>query len=535
MTLATIAGGSAFAVTAFAASPPANTSPVTIGGTARQGQLLVADRGQWDGTEPITYAYRWRRCTTADSPCVDVPGAVSDTHRLTAADVGAKMVVAVTADNSALPGGGTATATSAPTATVARASTPPGDPVVAAAGDIACDPANGSFNGGLGTLTSCRQKYTSDLLVGGGLAAVLALGDNQYECAGFNAFRDAYNPSWGRVKSITRPAVGNHEYFGSGGTDCDSTARAKGYFDYFNGKNNSSGPAGDRTKGYYSYDVGAWHLIVLNSNCPNIGGCNAGSAQEVWLRNDLASHPSSCTLAYWHHPDLPPSLPFWADLYAAQADLVLNGHDHDYERFAPQNQTIATYDPAAGIRKFVVGTGGRSLGGVTPSPNLEVSNAQTFGILRLTLHALSYDWEFVPEAGAAFTDSGSAFCHKGLAASADLSLTESDAPDPVQPGQLLTYTFTARNDGPASAGGVTVTDDLPAGVDYDSAVPSQGSCSESGGTVDCTLGSLASGASATIEVKVRPQSEGSLTNQAGVSSAVADPDPRTTTRAPTPP
>ena len=148
----------------------------------------------------------------------------------------------------------------------------------------------------------------------------------------------------------------------------------------------------------------------------------------------------------------------WADLYAAHADVVLNGHEHNYQRFAPQNQTIATYDPAAGIRKFVVGTGGRSVSSFSPSPNIEVYNDGTFGILRLTLHALSYDWQFVPEAGAAFTDSGSAFCHKGLAASADLSLAESDAPDPVQPGQLLTYTFTARNDGPASAGGVTVTD-----------------------------------------------------------------------------
>ena len=177
--------------------------------------------------------------------------------RLTAADVGAKMVVAVTADNSALPSGGTATATSSPTATVVSVAAPPGDPVVATAGDIACDPTFGSYNGGLGTLTACRQKYTSDLLVGGGLAAVLALGDNQYECAGFNAFRTAYDPSWGRVKSITRPAVGNHEYNASFGTDCDSTAHAKGYFDYFNGKNNFSGPAGDRTKAYYSYDVGS--------------------------------------------------------------------------------------------------------------------------------------------------------------------------------------------------------------------------------------------------------------------------------------
>jgi uncharacterized repeat protein (TIGR01451 family) len=523
--LAAMAGGAAFPVTALAGSPPANTSPVTIGGTARQGQQLAADRGQWDGTEPITYTYRWRRCTTTDSPCVDIPGADGETLKLTAADVGAKVVVAVTADNSTLPGGGTATATSTPTAPVASASTPPGDPVIAAAGDIACDPRDSSFNGGFGASTACRQMYTSDLLVGGGLAAVVALGDNQYECAGFNAFRDAYDPSWGRVKSITRPAVGNHEYNASGGTDCDTTAKAKGHFDYFNGRNNFSGPAGERTKAYYSYDIGAWHLIALNSMCNTVGGCGAGSQQEVWLRNDLASHPSSCTLAYWHHPDLPPSLPLWADLYAARADIVLNGHEHNYQRFAPQTDTIATYDPEAGIRKFVIGTGGRSVGPFSPSLNIEVYDDQTFGVLRLTLHPLSYDWQFVPEADAGFTDSGSAFCHKGLAASADLSLAASDAPDPVPPGQLLTYTLTARNDGPASAGGATVKDTLPPGVTYDSAVPSQGTCSESGGTVDCALGALSSGSSATIDVTVRPQSEGSLTNRAAVSSPVADADP----------
>jgi hypothetical protein len=163
-------------------------------------------------------------------------------------------------------------------------SPPPADPVIAAAGDIACDPGSSSFNGGAGTADACRQMATSDLLVGRGLAAVLPLGDIQYEDGPLSKFGQSYDPSWGRVKSITRPAVGNHEY---------GVSEAAGYFDYF------GAAAGERGKGWYSYDVGAWHLVALNSNCDEVGGCDEGSPQEQWLRQDLAAHPA-CTLAYWH-------------------------------------------------------------------------------------------------------------------------------------------------------------------------------------------------------------------------------------------
>jgi hypothetical protein len=164
------------------------------------------------------------------------------------------------------------------------------DPVIAAAGDIACDPADGDFAAGNGSATRCRQKYTSDLLVSGDLAKVLLLGDNQYDSAKASAFQTAFEPSWGRVRSITRPALGNHE-----------VGSATDHFDYFNGIGNATGAAGPRGKGYYSYDVGGWHLIALNSNCPEVA-CNAGSAQEQWLRADLAANARACTLAYWHHP-----------------------------------------------------------------------------------------------------------------------------------------------------------------------------------------------------------------------------------------
>ncbi|MCA1679970.1 MAG: metallophosphoesterase [Actinobacteria bacterium] len=270
------------------------------------------------------------------------------------------------------------------------------DPVIAAAGDIACASATA-------TSTTCRQKYTSDLLVTAGLARVLTLGDNQYESGSLSAFNSYFGPTWGRVKSLIRPTVGNHEY---------GTPSASGYFDYF------GAVAGSRGKGYYSYDVGAWHLVALNSNC-SIVSCAAGSAQESWLRADLSAHPTKCVLAYWHHPRFSSGKhgnnntvgAFWIDLYNANADVVLAGHDHDYERFAPQNAGGVS-DPLRGLREFVVGTGGKSHRGFpSVKANSVVRNSSTFGVLELTLHATSYDWKFVPEAGGSFKDSGSASCH----------------------------------------------------------------------------------------------------------------------------
>src|SRR5262249_33889322 len=162
------------------------------------------------------------------------------------------------------------------------------DPVIAVAGDIACDPANSSFNGGNGSSNSCREMYTSNLLLNAGLSAVLTLGDTQYYCGGYSAFLQSYDPSWGRVKSITHPAVGNHEYLTSGGTDCTAAnAGAAGYFNYF------GSAAGQPGQGYYSFDIGTWHIIALNSNCGDAGGCSATSPQGQWLGHapPKATHP----------------------------------------------------------------------------------------------------------------------------------------------------------------------------------------------------------------------------------------------------
>jgi hypothetical protein len=287
---------------------------------------------------------------------------------------------------------------------------PSGDPVIAAAGDIACNPLDAEFNNGLGIASACRQQATSDLLVGGGLAAVLPLGDEQYDDATLAEFRAAYDPSWGRVKAISRPVPGNHEYRTSG---------AAGYFDYFNGSGVSSGTAGTRGKGYYSFDVGTWHLIALNSNCDSVGGCTSKSNQVKWLRSDLAAHPNTCTLAYWHHPRYNSGFngnatnmsAIWSVLYGAGVELVLNGHSHGYERFAPMDSG-GNANFAGGVREMVIGSGGEdhhALG--TIQANSQVRNYSTFGVLRLTLGSGRFDWRFVAEAGASFTDAGGQACH----------------------------------------------------------------------------------------------------------------------------
>lgn len=286
-------------------------------------------------------------------------------------------------------------------------------PVIAAAGDIACDPDHPSFNGGTGTSTSCRQQYTSDLLVDAGLAAVLPLGDVQYECGSYAAFMESYDRSWGRVKSISRPIVGNHEYLTSGAPDCtDANAGAAGYFQYF------GFAAGHPSRGYYSYDLGDWHLIALNSECKDVGGCDPDSPQGKWLAADLALHPSLCTLVYWHIPLFSSGgrandnmEPIWQMLYQHDVDVVLTGHDHIYERFAPQTAK-GVLDIERGIRQFVVGTGGANHTSIEQvAANSEVRDATTYGVLRLTLEPTGYAWEFAPEEGGVFTDSGTASCH----------------------------------------------------------------------------------------------------------------------------
>jgi hypothetical protein len=305
---------------------------------------------------------------------------------------------------------------------------PPPDPVVDAVGDMACSASDPNYNAGNGVPTAvppadnCLQKSVSDLILNPLPTALLDLGDNQYDNGELGNYQTVYDPTFGRANSVVYPSLGNAEY---------GTTNAAGFFGYF-GLSTSvfsriQTDGGDNshltTGGYYSFNLGAWHIIALNSNCAEVtGGCAAGSPEERWLKSELAAHPSACTLAYWHHPrwnsgtlgDDRSSAAFWTDLYAAHAEVVLNGHaNHHYERFLPQSPDGAP-DPA-GIREFIVSTGGQSHGTppATPEdPNTsQITNYTTYGILRLTLHPSGFDWDYVPAAGGTFTDSGTGTCH----------------------------------------------------------------------------------------------------------------------------
>lgn len=257
---------------------------------------------------------------------------------------------------------------------------------------------------GAGDIAGCESdgdRLTAEILdtIPG---TIFTTGDHAYPTGTFQQFRDCYDRAWGRHKARTRPTPGNHDYMTSG---------ARPYYNYF------GAAAGQSGRGYYSYSLGAWHIIVLNSEIPT----RRGSPQERWLRSELAANTNRCVLAYWHRP-LFSSVraeqryrdeirPFWQALYEAGADVVLNGHDHVYERFARQNPD-GEVDEERGIRQFIVGTGGRSLYPFgEPATNSEARTNETYGLLKLTLHDDRYDWEFVTPLGAAFSDSGSANCH----------------------------------------------------------------------------------------------------------------------------
>jgi peptidoglycan/xylan/chitin deacetylase (PgdA/CDA1 family) len=299
------------------------------------------------------------------------------------------------------------------------------DPVIGAAGDIACDPAAPAFNNGQGTATDCKAMSTAGLLTS--VDAVLPLGDDQYNCGGLSAFEQSYGPAWGVKRAITYPVPGDKDYATSGGTDCPATPGA-GYQTYFGGSGGNFGSplpsvvnVNDSTA-YYSYNLGSWHIIALNTSPCALGTpsfCAAGSAQEQWLQNDLAHDTAGCTVAYYQNPRFT-STPgggdatyqqLWQDLYNGGVDVVLNGDSHWYERFAPMNASGAV-DNTNGVREFIVGTGGAPLD--TPStelPSSQVLNNTTHGIIKLTLHNGSYAWQFVNDGESSFTDSGSTPCH----------------------------------------------------------------------------------------------------------------------------
>jgi hypothetical protein len=393
---------------------------LAVVGRPQAGQTLVA-QVRLGGQRLTGYRYTWLVCDWTGATCS--PAAAGKTFRLTSAVVGHRLRVTARPLKRGL-----ALLAAGPTPIVIGSAAP----VVAAAGDIACDPTSSNFNGGAGGSHGCAEMATSDLLLKLQPAAVLALGDNQYECGDASAFAASFGPSWGRLRAIIHPAVGNHEY----GKPCHRND-ATPYFQYF------GTAAGPPEQGWYSYDVGTWHLIALNSECSYgsgataVGGCAPGSPEETWLRQDLAAHQNACTLAYWHEPrfssgehgDAVQMATIWNDLVAAHVDVVLSGHNHDYERFAPIGTTPVSPDTHStagssaiyqqpqldpnGITEFVVGTGGRSLYHFSAAPltGEAVRFDTSFGVLALTLQPGGYSWQFQSVPDGTVLDSGSASCH----------------------------------------------------------------------------------------------------------------------------
>jgi 3',5'-cyclic AMP phosphodiesterase CpdA len=259
---------------------------------------------------------------------------------------------------------------------------------------------------GAGDIASCKSEWDemTAALLDSIPGTIFTLGDNAYDNGTPQDYADCYHPSWGRFLSRTRPVPGNHDY---------STAAAAGYFGYFGAR------AGDPARGYYSYDLGAWHVVVLNTSNASIVDISAESPQVAWLRKDLAASNKRCTVAMFHHPRFSSgtngnhwrTAPLWDALYEAGVEIVLVGHDHIYERFAPQTPS-GFPDPRYGIRQFVVGTGGSSnYEFVAIQPNSEVRERLNPGVLKLTLKADTYEWQFIPVAGGTLHDSGTGACH----------------------------------------------------------------------------------------------------------------------------
>lgn len=308
-------------------------------------------------------------------------------------------------------------------------------PTVSAAPALQADPPVIAAAGNISDCAYDQDSLTAYLLdsIDG---PVLTIGDAAYEVGSLQQYRDCYDNTWGRHLDRTYPAPGNRDY---------GTQGAEGYFTYFGDRATPLDPGCTRDcKGYYSFDLGDWHIISLNSESPD------GAEQEAWLRADLAANDSLCTLAYWHRPRFSSTRPkesaaheLWDALYDYGADVVLSAHWHNYERFAPQDKS-GQYDPEHGIREIVVGTGGRHYRDFDfIQPNSEVRNSETWGVLKMTLHPDRYDWEYIPIPGQSFTDAGSSPCVTPANAPAPLPASDVSTVQTVSTGGSTTSEMTA--------------------------------------------------------------------------------------------
>lgn len=361
--------------------------------------------------------------------------------------------------------------------------------------------------------TACNQ--TDDLIASINPVSVFTAGDNAYESGTLSEFNNQYDPTWGAFKSKTYPAPGNHEY---------GTSGAKGYFDYFNGVGNNSGRAGERGKGYYSYDVGDWHFIALNSDISH----GAGSTQEQWLKADLAANTKPCTAAYTHHPrfssgdhgDDTGMNALVTALYNGKADILVTGHDHHYERFAPANPSGAV-DNANGLRNLLIGTGGRALYSSrsdTAGPT-EVFNNNTFGVGKFQLTATGYTMDFVPVAGRTFTDHVTGTCHKA-SAGPDFGVANSPSSVSVPQGSTASSTVTVSSSGGFASAVSLTASGLPSGVSAAFSPASVSPSANGSATSSLTLSASSTAASGTYQVTVTGTS-GGVTRMAAVSVTVS--------------
>jgi len=367
---------------------------------------------------------------------------------------------------------------------------------VAGAGDL-CDD----------TPDDCAE--TADLVVDIVPDAVFTTGDNAYGSGTLAQFNTYYDPNWGRFKALTFPVPGNHDYV---------TAGAAGYFDYFNGVGQTTGPAGDRSKGYYSYDVGEWHFIALNSRT----GGTVSSTQLAWLQADLAANTKPCTAAYFHYPLLSRGRysgyatmkPYFDRLYAAKADLVIVGHDHNYQRYARMDSfKVGTTD---GVRQLVVGTGGGDgYALVGTHPLLEAAQSGTWGVARLDLTPIGYTGAFVPIAGKTWTDQFSATCNNAMASTPDLLASDFDVSVASSPltlvrGGSVTQAITVRSSGDFSAPVKLTVSGLPSGTRYTFAPSSPAPPIDGSVQSLLTLRAVSTQWTGTLTIKVKGTAAGKL-------------------------
>lgn len=410
-----------FAVTASSSTTPINVQSIanptswsetttTYSTKPALGTAVVSGPTSWPASSWLSYdVTSLIRATGANSLAVVTSSGTSKTLHSREAANKPQLLLSDSSTAPACPG----TSSPPPSTPPPTTSPPPSDPstvTVAVAGDVACSTSDASYNGGAGTSTKCRQRHTADVIATLSPKSLWALGDLQYQEGKLTQFQTAYDSSWGRFKTITFPVVGNHEY---------KTAGATGYASYFG---SAAGPSG---KFYYSKDItvgtSKWHVIVINSECTDATlnggvGCAVGSPQHTWLKNDLeANKATTCTAVLTHKARWSSSMytsdiqPLVDLMSTYKVELLLAGHAHSYERFAPQ--TASATASSTGIRELVIGTGGiGSLPVGTVKPNSQVRQTGVFGVQQLTLKVGGYSWAFKPDSTSTFTDTGSGSC-----------------------------------------------------------------------------------------------------------------------------